>query len=192
MEAELGRRDVELRARGEEIVRLAAEREDLRAQLEGRDRQVIELLAELRATRERVEAGVRELTILARRLEEMELAREEGDGSPRATGRRSHPGEPPLEPLPSGQLAGRAARSIRVDVGPFEDFSQLVRFEDAANSIGETGDISIRRFSGGRARIDVALREPVDLLRELEERCDIEFVVRSQSESEIVLDVEPD
>lgn len=82
-----------------------------------------------------------------------------------------------------------ASRSrVSVDVGPFADFSQLVRFEDAANSIGATGDISIKRFSEGRARIDVALSEPVDLLRELEQRCDLEFEVRSRDEHEIVLD----
>lgn len=98
--------------------------------------------------------------------------------------------EPKVDPLPSGQLAGRAGRSISVDIGPFDDFSQLVRFEDAANAIGETGDISIKRFSGGRARIDVSLSEPIDLLRELESRCELDFVVRSQSDAEIVLDVE--
>ena len=73
--------------------------------------------------------------------------------------------------LAGGQLGDPARRRISVDVGPFADFSQLVRFEDAANSIGATGDISIKRFSGGRARIDVAVSEPVDLLRELEESC---------------------
>ena len=87
--------------------------------------------------------------------------------------------------------AGRADRHrVSVDVGPFEDFSQLVRFEDAANAIGATGDISIKRFSEGRARIDVGLSEPVDLLRELEERCDLEFKVRSAADDEIVLDVD--
>jgi hypothetical protein len=83
-----------------------------------------------------------------------------------------------------------ARRRVSVDVGPFEDFSQLVRFEDAANSIGATGDISIKRFSEGRARIDVALSEPVDLLKELEERCDIDFKVRSNADDEIILDVD--
>ena len=86
-------------------------------------------------------------------------------------------------------VSGR--RRISVDVGPFEDFSQLVRFEDAANAIGATGDISIKRFSEGRARIDVALSEPIDLLQELESRCDLEFKVRSTNEDEIVLDVDP-
>jgi hypothetical protein len=80
-------------------------------------------------------------------------------------------------------------RHVSVDVGPFEDFSQLVRFEDAANAIGATGPISIKRFSEGRARIDVALSEPVDLLRELEARCDLDFVVRSNEDDSIVLDV---
>ncbi len=104
---------------------------------------------------------------------------------------------PPLSRGPAPAAAGGNGRPsaadrrrVSVDVGPFEDFSQLVRFEDAANAIGATGDISIKRFSGGRARIDVALSEPVDLLRELEERCDLEFKVRSTSDDEIVLDVD--
>lgn len=83
----------------------------------------------------------------------------------------------------------RERRRVSVDVGPFADFSQLVRFEDAANSIGATGDISIKRFSEGRARIDVSLSEPVDLLRELEARCDLEFRVRRAADDELVLDV---
>jgi len=93
-------------------------------------------------------------------------------------------------PDTNGRATSRERRRVSVDVGPFEDFSQLVRFEDAANAIGATGDISIKRFSAGRARIDVALSEPVDLLRELEERCDLEFKVRSRDEDEIVLDVD--
>ena len=89
-----------------------------------------------------------------------------------------------------GQIAGASRRSVSVDIGPFADFSQLVRFEDAANAIGATGDISIKRFSGGRAQIDVALSEPIDLLRELEENCDLEFRVRSQNDDSLVLDVD--
>lgn len=89
----------------------------------------------------------------------------------------------------NGQLGSADRRRVSVDVGPFADFSQLVRFEDAANAIGATGDISIKRFSEGRARIDMALSEPIDLLRELESRCDLEFEVRSTADDEIVLDV---
>lgn len=97
---------------------------------------------------------------------------------------------PPVGTTTSAGSRAAGRRRVSVDVGPFEDFSQLVRFEDAANAIGATGDISIKRFSEGRARIDVALSEPVDLLRELEERCDLEFKVRSAADDEIVLDVD--
>jgi hypothetical protein len=99
--------------------------------------------------------------------------------------------EPVITAAPSSGIAQRERnrRRVSVDVGPFSDFSQLVRFEDAANAIGGTGDISIKRFSEGRARIDVAVSEPIDLLRELEERCDLEFEVRSTSDDELVLDV---
>ncbi|MGI8727827.1 MAG: hypothetical protein ACR2K6_09165, partial [Solirubrobacterales bacterium] len=69
------------------------------------------------------------------------------------------------------------------------DFSQLIRFEDAANAIGATEEISIRRFSEGRANIEVSLSEPIDLLRELEQSCELEFEVRRAERGEIILDV---
>ncbi|MGB2851111.1 MAG: hypothetical protein WBC01_05530 [Solirubrobacterales bacterium] len=80
-------------------------------------------------------------------------------------------------------------RCVLVNIGPFHDFSQLVSFEDAANSIEATSEISIRRFSEGRASIDVSLREPVDLLRELESRWDLGFEVRSNGSGELILDL---
>lgn len=84
---------------------------------------------------------------------------------------------------------GSGGRRVSVDVGPFRDFSQLVSFEDAANAIGATGEISIRRFSEGRASIDVSLSEPVDLLSELERSCELDFKVRKRSDDEIILDL---
>ena len=79
---------------------------------------------------------------------------------------------------------------VEVEVGPLNDFSQLVLFEDAARSIAATSEISIKRFSGGRATMAVQLREPVALLRELEERCDLEFKVRDTRGDRLVLDVD--
>jgi hypothetical protein len=81
---------------------------------------------------------------------------------------------------------------VQVEVGPLSDFSQLVLFEDAARSIGATSEISIKRFSQGRATMAVQLREPVALLRELEERCDLEFRVRDTRRDRVVLDVGAD
>jgi hypothetical protein len=81
---------------------------------------------------------------------------------------------------------------VQVEVGPLSDFSQLVLFEDAARSIAATSEISIKRFSQGRATMAVQLREPVALLRELEERCDLVFRVRDTRRDRVVLDVGAD
>lgn len=78
---------------------------------------------------------------------------------------------------------------IEVEIGPLRDFSQLVGFEDAAKSIGATSDITVTRFSGGRATLELSLAEPVALLRELEERCDLELVIRDMRADRLVLDV---
>jgi hypothetical protein len=84
---------------------------------------------------------------------------------------------------------GLFSGSIEVEIGPLSHFSQLVGFEDAARSIGATADISVTRFSEGRATLELELAEPVALLRELEERCDLEFVLRDMREDRLVLDV---
>ncbi len=78
---------------------------------------------------------------------------------------------------------------IEVEIGPLRDFSQLVGFEDAAKSIGATADIAVTRFSEGRATLELSLAEPVALLRELEERCDLELVIRDMRADRLVLDV---
>jgi hypothetical protein len=82
--------------------------------------------------------------------------------------------------------------TVELEVGPFADFSQLVGFEDAARSIAATTELSIRRFSGGRATLAMNLKEPVELLRELEERCDLDFRIRDQRPGRVVLDVDGD
>jgi hypothetical protein len=79
---------------------------------------------------------------------------------------------------------------IEVEVGPLSDFSQLVGFEDAASGIGATQEISVKRFAQGRATIEMNLGEPVELLRELEERAPFEFRVRDTREGRVVLDVD--
>jgi hypothetical protein len=78
---------------------------------------------------------------------------------------------------------------IQVEIGPLSDFSQLVRFEDAANEIGATSEISVKRFSEGRATLAMRLDRPVELLRELEERTPFEFRVRSLRDDRLILDL---
>jgi hypothetical protein len=80
--------------------------------------------------------------------------------------------------------------SVEVEVGPLSDFSQLVGFEDAAGAIGATREISVTRFAQGLATLSMRLGEPVELLRELEERAPFEFRVRDLRADRVVLDVE--
>jgi hypothetical protein len=79
---------------------------------------------------------------------------------------------------------------IEVEIGPLGDFSQLVGFEDAAGKIGATSEISVRKFSEGRATLSMRLDEPVELLRELEERSPLDFRVRRTGMGRVVLDLD--
>jgi hypothetical protein len=81
---------------------------------------------------------------------------------------------------------------VEVEIGPLGDFSQLVGFEDAAERIGATSEISVRKFSEGRATLSMRLDEPVELLRELEERSPMDFQVRRTSDDRVVLDLDDD
>ncbi|HEX5374688.1 MAG TPA: hypothetical protein VFW48_00865 [Solirubrobacterales bacterium] len=97
----------------------------------------------------------------------------------------------------AGDAVERAAKGlyegiVRVEIGPFDDFSQLVGFEDAAGQIDATSEISVERFSEGRATISMHLDEPVELLRELEERSPLDFRVRRTAEDNLILDVDDD
>jgi hypothetical protein len=79
---------------------------------------------------------------------------------------------------------------VEVEVGPLSDFSQLVGFEDAAGGIAATSEISVTRFTQGRATLSMRFKHPVELLRELEERAPFEFKVRDTRSDRIVLDVD--
>lgn len=109
-----------------------------------------------------------------------------GDGQPAAA---PSPAEPapaaPRNHLPESMFEGE----VEVEIGPLRDFAQLSGFEDAANSIGATGEIAVKGFAGGRVTLAVDLEEPVELLRELEERAPLEFRVRSLKKDRVVLDV---
>jgi hypothetical protein len=77
---------------------------------------------------------------------------------------------------------------VKLQIGPLGDFSQLVGFEDVIAGLGAS-EISVERFSEGRATLSVRLDEPVELLRELEERAPLDFRVRRTGE-DLILDVE--
>lgn len=78
---------------------------------------------------------------------------------------------------------------VHMEVGPLHDFSQLVRFEDAVTGIGGASEISVKRFSKGRATLAVRLERPIELLRELEEQSPFEIEVRSLKDDRLIVDV---
>ncbi len=80
---------------------------------------------------------------------------------------------------------------IKLEIGPLGDFSQLVGFENAVGRLGAS-DISVERFSEGRATLSMRLDEPVDLLRELEENAPFDFNIRRTADDNLVLDVDDD
>jgi hypothetical protein len=80
---------------------------------------------------------------------------------------------------------------IKLEIGPLGDFSQLVGFEDAVGQVGAS-DISVERFSEGRATLSVRLDQPVELLRELEELSSLDFKVRHTAPDNLILDVDED
>jgi len=90
------------------------------------------------------------------------------------------------EPAAGNFYAGQ----VEVEVGPLNDFAQLTGFEDAASGIEGASGIEVKRFSGGRATVSMNLKDPVDLLRELEEKAPFDFVVRDTRRNGVVLDVD--
>jgi hypothetical protein len=83
------------------------------------------------------------------------------------------------------------AGRVKLEIGPLGDFSQLVGFEDAVGQLGAS-EISVERFSEGRATFSMNLDQPVDLLRELEELSNVEFKVRHNAPDNLILDVDED
>jgi uncharacterized coiled-coil protein SlyX len=90
-------------------------------------------------------------------------------------------------PAADGVYAGR----VQLEIGPLGDFSQVVGFEDAVGQLGAS-EISVDRFSDGRATFSMHLDQPVDLLRELEEHSNLEFKVRHTAPDNLILDVDED
>ena len=80
---------------------------------------------------------------------------------------------------------------VKLEIGPLGDFSQLVGFEDAIGQLG-AAEISVERFSEGRATLSMRLDQPTELLRELEEHSSLPFKVRHTAADNLILDVDVD
>lgn len=165
-------REREIRGLGERL-REANERHDRSiASLESVSARLDEIQQQARgqATRIRMKA-LREAVEVSRRTQELATAQGDAEG---------------------GTALGELFEGlIRLEIGPLGDFSQLVGFEDAVGRMGAS-EISVERFSEGRATLSMQFDEPVALLRELEESAPFEFEIRRTTADELVLDVDED
>ena len=190
------------RVAGEVAARAEAELASLSAMVIEREREIRGLREQMAEANARHDRGIASLEAVSARLEEvhsqarsqatrirMKALREAVEVGRRAQELTETHGtldDPDVERAANGLYEG----VVKVEVGPFDDFSQLVGFEDAAGQIGATSEISVERFSEGRATISMRLDEPVELLRELEERSPFEFQVRRTADDNLVLDVD--
>jgi hypothetical protein len=150
---------------------VSARLEDIQAQARGQATRI-----RMKALREAVEVG--------RRAQELSEAQVGAAGPTPSVSNGNGYGEPAARGVFEGL--------VKVEIGPLDDFSQLVGFEDAAGQIGATSEISVERFSEGRATLSMRLDEPIDLLRELEQRSPLDFRVRRTAGDNVVLDIDDD
>jgi len=127
------------------------------------------------ATRIRMKA-LREAVEVSRRVQALTDAFESGERDER-----------PVESAPPAY--GIFEGKVKLEIGPLGDFSQLVGVEDAIGQLG-AAEISVERFSEGRATLSMRLDQPTDLLRELEELSQLDFRVRHTGPDNLILDLD--
>jgi hypothetical protein len=206
-------REALARCRESEGAAAQAEQElgSLSAMVIEREREIRGLLERLNEANERHDRNVASLESVSARLEEiqaqargqatrirMKALREAVEVGRRAQElSEAQAVSSPAPAAPNGNGNGHAPTArdvfeglVKVEIGPLDDFSQLVGFEDAAGQIGATSEISVERFSEGRATLSMRLSEPTDLLHELEQRSPLDFRVRRTADDNVVLDID--
>jgi uncharacterized coiled-coil protein SlyX len=194
------------------IGELEQELSSLSAMVIEREREIRGLTERLREANERHDRSIASLDAVSGRLEEiqtqargqatrirMKALREAVEVSQRvqALNEAQVPAAEPAAPTNGNGSGGGSVQDfngifeglVKLEIGPLGDFSQLVGFEDAVGQLGAT-DISVERFSEGRATLSVRLDQPVELLRELEELSSLDFKVRHTAPDNLILDVD--
>jgi hypothetical protein len=144
------------------------------------------------ATRIRMKA-LREAVEVSRRVQALTEA------EPATAEVEAEPATPVAEPgaasgngrVPEEIFDGLFEGKVKLEIGPLGDFSQLVGFEDAVGKLGAS-EISVERFSEGRATLSMRLDQPVELLRELEDLSTLDFKVRHTAPDNLILDIDED
>jgi chromosome segregation ATPase len=179
-----------LREADEAVLRAEGEAASLAAMVIEREREIRSLGERLREANERHDRSIASLDAVSARLDEIERqARGQATRIRMKALREAVEVSRRTQELSDAQ-AGSEER-IRMEIGPLGDFSQLVGIEDAIGRLGAE-EISVERFSEGRATLSMRLDEPVDLLRELEESAPFDFRVRRTADQGLILDLDED
>jgi hypothetical protein len=206
----LEKRAAEFNRQAEAMIALEAEMTSLSGMVIEREREIRGLTERLQEANERHDRSIASLEVVSGRLEEiqsqargqatrirMKALREAVEVSRRvqALTEAQDPAaaaEPAAADIGSAELFdGLFEGDVKLEIGPLGDFSQLVGFEDAVGQLGAS-DISVERFSEGRATLSMRLNQPVELLRELEELSSLDFKVRHTAPDNLILDVDED
>jgi chromosome segregation ATPase len=203
----IGELEGEVTSLGRTVTELEGETALLSGMVVQREREIRELGEGIREANERHTRSIASLDTVSGRLEEiqaqargqatrirMKALREAVEVSRRvqalseaqSAGEESDDGNGHVEPT-YGLFEGQ----VKLEIGPLGDFAQLVGFEDAVGQVGAS-DISVERFSEGRATLSMRLDEPTELLRELEELSNLDFKVRHTAPDNLILDVDED
>jgi hypothetical protein len=158
---------------------VSARLEELQAQARGQATRI-----RMKALREAVEVSKRVKALTDAHQEPAPAEPEPPEGLPATNGAASANGH-------HDGADGLFSGLVRLEIGPLGDFSQLVGFEDAVGRLGAS-EISIERFSEGRATLSMRLDQPTELLRELEDLSNLDFRVRHTGPDNLILDVDED
>ncbi len=142
------------------------------------------------ATRIRMKA-LREAVEVSRRVQELNDAQQAEPTEMPALDETAPAAPAPQIANGNGNGNGLHEDQVKLEIGPLGDFSQLVGFEDAVGKAGAS-EISIERFSEGRATLSMRHEQPTELLRELEDLSSLDFKVRHIAPDNLILDVDED
>ena len=201
----------EYERQAETIAELEGELSSLSGMVIEREREIRGLTERLREANERHDRSIASLESVSGRLEEiqtqargqatrirMKALREAVEVGRRVQELNETQEPAAAAPTPSANGNGHVESFngifeglVKLEIGPLGDFSQLVGFEDAVGQLGAS-DISVERFSEGRATLSVRLDQPVELLRELEALSSLDFKVRHTAPDNLILDVDED
>lgn len=195
VDAAIGARDARIWALEHDAADVERELSSLSSMVIEREREIRSLRERIEEANERHERSIVSLESVAMRLDEIH-AQARGQATrirmkalkeAVEVGRRAEE----LAEIQTDRTDGLFEGRLKLEIGPLDDFAQLVGFEEAVGGLGAS-EISVERFSEGRATLSVQLDEPVDLLRELEERAPMEFRVRRTSDDNLILDIDED